>query len=70
MFGSASPIESYMHIRILAPPSTFNKSSTGYVLGDKNRQYVIPLVLQKQRRVNSRMFTSSIQLPSGARVGN
>lgn len=49
MFGSASPIESYMHIRILAPLSTFNKSSTGYMLGDKNRQYVIPLSAVKTK---------------------
>ena len=38
MFGSGSPVESYMHIMILAPLSTFSKSSTGYMLDDKNKQ--------------------------------
>ena len=65
MFGSGSPVESYMHIMNLAPLSTFSKSSTGYMLDDKNKQLHSTRDCYKsstlQCKRGSHQSTSSIQ---------
>ena len=74
MFGSGSPIESYMHIMILAPLSTFSKSSTGYMLDDKNKQLHSTRDCYKRSSLEcerrSQHSTSSIQPHCVTRVGD
>ena len=74
MFGSGSPVESYMHIMILAPLSTFSKSSTGYMLDDKNKQLHSTRDCYKSSSLRckrgSQQSNSSVQPHCVTRVGD